>query len=112
AALLDYDNDGDLDVYIANGDVLPGTTRRTSERNALYRNDGAWKFTDVTEAAGVACPGWCFGAFAIDYDNDGWTDLFVTEWGPCHLFRNRHDGTFEDVTGKIGPDARGFCTAA
>ena len=70
-ALFDYDNDGDIDVYFLNGAPLEGTTAETPPTNALYRNDGGFRFTDVTESAGVGDPGYGLGVVAGDYDNDG-----------------------------------------
>jgi len=120
AAAADYDNDGDVDLFV-------GGVRR----NTLYRNNGDGTFTDVTAEAGIKGGRWCEGAAWLDYDNDGWLDLFVVnylQWSPefdvycgdrgagvrayCHprlfegypnaLYRNRGDGTFEDVSESSG----------
>jgi hypothetical protein len=101
AAWLDYDGDGNLDLYVVNGsafDRKPGE----GEPNQLYRGDGKGKFTDVSDKAGVNHRGWGYGVTVGDYDNDGDPDLFVTNLGPNVLYRNRGDGTFEDVTAKAG----------
>ena len=70
---------------------------RIPHRNALYRNLGGWKFEDVSKQAGVDAAAWGNGACVGDFDGDGRLDLYVTNWGPNFLFRNRGDGTFEDV---------------
>lgn len=101
-ALFDYDGDGDEDIYFVNGGALPGTQFKQPPRNALYRNDGKWKFTDVTEAAGVGDTGHGLGVAAADYDNDGDQDLYISNFGPNVLYRNNGDGTFTDVTQAAG----------
>ena len=109
ACWFDYDNDGHVDLYIVNGstveDLKSGKGRR--QQNYLYRNSGDGTFTDLTEAAGVAGDGWGQGCAAADYDNDGYTDLLVTNFGPNELFHNNGDGTFTetgDATGVAGGD--------
>lgn len=101
-ALLDYDNDGDMDVYFLNGAPLKGTQAPRISRNALYRNDGDWKFTDVTERAGVGDTGYGLGLAIGDYDNDGDRDIYVNNFGPNVLYQNNGDGTFENVTRAAG----------
>lgn len=102
-ALFDYDGDGDVDIYFLNGARLPGTpTNGPAPRNALYRNEGGWRFTDVTEAAGVGDTGYGLGVCTGDYDNDGDQDLYVNNFGPNVLYRNNGDGTFADVTREAG----------
>ena len=98
AAFLDYDNDGDLDLYIVNGAPLPGFETAALPTNILYRNDGHGTFTDVTTVAGVGNTGYGMGCVAADYDNDGNTDLYLTNYGENILYRNNGDGTFIDVT--------------
>jgi hypothetical protein len=98
-ALLDYDNDGRLDVFVCNGASIPGLEKTdASFWNRLYRNGPGLVFEDVTERAGVAGAGYSMGVAASDFDNDGWTDLYVTGVNRNILYRNRGDGTFEDVT--------------
>lgn len=96
--LIDYDNDGLLDAFLVNGSRLdgpaPGTTR-------LYRNLGGGRFADVTAKSGVGRSGWGSGICAGDYNNDGWTDVFITYWGPNSLFRGSPGG-FADVAAKAG----------
>ena len=100
-ALLDYDGDGDLDIYLVDGgDLIRG---RGTSINRLYRNDGA-VFTDVTAVAGVPGGGFGMGAVAADYDNDGDVDLYLTNWGEDILYRNEGDGSFSDVTRRAGID--------
>ena len=101
-ALFDYDGDGDIDVYFLNGAPLRGTKVNLPPRNALYRNDGGLKFTDVTAQAGVGDTGYGLGVAAGDYDNDGDLDLYVNNYGPNVLFRNNGNGTFSDVTQQAG----------
>jgi enediyne biosynthesis protein E4 len=101
-ALFDYDNDGDEDIYFLNGAPLPGTKVKTPPKNALYRNDGDFKFTDVTDKARVGDTGHGLGVTVGDYDNDGDLDLYLNNYGPNVLQRNNGDGTFTDVTEKAG----------
>jgi hypothetical protein len=109
-ALLDYDGDGLLDIYLVTGAELTPARERVSHQNALYRNLGGWKFEDVSKQAGVDLAAWGSGACAGDFDGDGRLDLYVTGWGPNVLFRNRGDGTFEDATEKAGVAAGGWST--
>ena len=101
-ALLDYNGDGYVDVYFLNGAPLPGTEVDVPPRNALYRNEGDWRFTDVTDEAGVGDTAFGLGVTAGDYDNDGDEDLFLNNYGPNVLYRNNGDGTFTDVTEQAG----------
>ncbi|HUT89720.1 MAG TPA: CRTAC1 family protein [Thermoguttaceae bacterium] len=102
-ALFDYNGDGFVDVYFLNGAPLRGAeTKGPPPRNALYRNEGGWRFTDVTDEAGVGDTGFGLGATVGDYDNDGDQDLFVNNYGPNVLYRNNGDGTFTDVTDRAG----------
>ena len=101
-ATFDYDGDGDVDIYFLNAAPLRGTRAATKPTNALYRNDGNWKFTDVTAKAGVGDRGFGLGVAVGDYDNDGDQDMYLNNYGPNVLYRNNGDGTFTDVTGKAG----------
>ncbi|MBE3068786.1 MAG: CRTAC1 family protein [Planctomycetes bacterium] len=101
-ALLDYDNDGDLDIYFVNGAALKGATIDPPPKNALYRNDGNFKFTDVTDQAGVGDTGFGVGVTVGDYNNDGYLDIYVNNYGPNVLYRNNGNGTFTDVTKEAG----------
>ena len=101
-ALFDYDGDGDADIYFLNGAPLGGAKQRTAPRNVLYRNDGDFKFTDVTDRAGVGDTGFGLGICVGDYDNDGDPDLYLNNYGPNVLYRNNGDGTFTDVTERAG----------
>lgn len=113
AALIDYDNDGDLDIYFVNGALLRDGEVMEVERNRLYRNDGDWTFTEVTDKAGVGHPAWGFGVAVGDVDNDGAADLYVTNLGPDVLFVNHGDGTFSaEETPARGLGDRGLGTSA
>ncbi len=101
-ALFDYDLDGLIDIYFLNGGALKGTDLDPPPRNALYRNNGDWTFTDVTETAGVGDTGHGMGVAAGDYDNDGDEDLYINNFGPNVFYRNNGDGTFTDVTQESG----------
>ena len=101
-AVFDSDNDGLLDVYVANGTTLDGDGPGATSTGHLYRNLGQMKFEDVTQKAGLAKVGWGQGVCVGDYDGDGFRDLFVTHYGQSLLYRNRGDGTFEDATAKAG----------
>ena len=117
---LDYDSDGDIDVVVVDGTMLtPAGVLEFDDawRTRLFRNDGAagapMRFIDVTATSGIDLEAFGIGGAACDYDADGHPDFFVACWGPSHLFRNRGDGTFEDVTAKAGVagDARDMSTA-
>ena len=105
-ALFDYDDDGDLDAFFANGAELPAN-KKTSDRysNRLFRNDGDATFVDVTEPAGLRGEGFSFGAAVADYDNDGDSDLFVGGLHRNFLYRNDRGERFVDVTESAGLDA-------
>jgi len=100
-ALLDYDGDGYLDIYLVNGAAIP-TLQKDSPIywNRLFHNNHDRTFTDVTEKAGVQGSGYGMGVAVGDYDNDGWPDLFVANVTDNQLFHNNGDGTFTDVTPK------------
>jgi hypothetical protein len=102
-AVFDFDGDGLSDIYFLNGRLLPGAAAAgPPPRNALYRNDGNWTFTDVTEAVGVDGGGFGMGVAVGDYNNDGFPDLFVNNFGPDVLYRNNGDGTFSDASREAG----------
>jgi hypothetical protein len=128
--LFDYDNDGDLDVYLVQGQML-GTGKTFGQavlqpkaplplRGRLYRNDlqleadgiGRLRFTDVTEQSGLDARGYGMGIAAGDYDNDGCVDLYLTNFGPNQLFRNNCDGTFTDVSRTSGVADDGWSVPA
>jgi len=101
-AIFDYNNDGLMDVFLVNASTLDGKSTATSH---LYRNLGKLKFEDVTVKAGLTRTGWGQGVCAADYDNDGYTDLFVTYYGHSVLYHNERNGTFKDVTAQAGLQA-------
>lgn len=113
-AWFDFDNDGRQDIFLVNAWKLDEEPRQvaTKGRNALYRNLGDGKFTDVTETAGIATDDWGCGVCAADFDNDGLIDLYVTNFGPNRLYRNRGNGTFEDVSERAGVTTSGWSAGA
>jgi hypothetical protein len=125
-ALLDYDNDGDLDVYFAQGrmladgkPIIPPAPHAQPLGGRLFRNDlspGAGapvlRFTDVTAASGIEAPGYGMGAAAADVNNDGCVDLYLTNLGPNQLYRNNCDGTFADVSRASGADDPAWSVSA
>ena len=112
AAWFDYDRDGDLDIYFVNGAGLPGAEFDVSPTNALYRNNGNMTFTEVTNGAKVGDGGYGFGCCVGDYDNDGWPDLYVTNYGPNILYRNNGDGSFSNVTEGTGVGGERWSSSA
>jgi enediyne biosynthesis protein E4 len=111
--LLDYDNDGWLDIYLVNGstyDALAG--KETPPHAALFHNNHDGTFTNVTAAAGVANDRWGYGCAIGDFDSDGWPDLYVTNYGKNRLYRNNHDGTFTDVAETAGVTIGTWSTGA
>jgi hypothetical protein len=101
-ALFDYNGDGYVDVYFLNGAPLAGCQAAAPPRNALYQNNGGWNFTDVTQQTGVGDIGYGLGVTIGDFDNDGFPDIFLNNYGPNVLYRNNGDGTFSDVTERAG----------
>ena len=102
-ALLDYDNDGWLDIYLVNGSTYDAENgKATPPHAALFHNNHDGTFTDVAAKAGVSNDRWGFGVAVGDYDSDGWPDLYVTNFGRNRLYHNNHDGTFTDVAEKAG----------
>jgi enediyne biosynthesis protein E4 len=101
--LVDYDNDGWLDIYLVNGstfDALDG--KEEPPHAALFHNNHDGTFTDVSAKAGVTNDRWGYGCSVADYDNDGWPDIFVGNYGENRLYHNNGDGTFTDVAPKAG----------
>jgi hypothetical protein len=119
-AMIDYNNDGHLDLFFVNGAALgdPMASGQAPDKsgprfwNRLYRNNGDGTFTDVTSAAGLRGHSFGMGVAVGDYDNDGNPDLYVTNLGSNILYRNNGDGTFTDVTAKAGVAGGGWSTGA
>src|SRR5271167_499272 len=111
-AFLDYDNDGWMDIYLVNSGRCDFYDPKPPLRNALYRNNRDGTFTDVTEKAGVGDGGYGMGVAVGDYDNDGFADIYVTQYGRSILYHNNGDGTFTDVTEKAGVAAPGWSSSA
>ena len=102
-ALLDYNNDGWLDIYLVNGSTLNALDgKETPPKAALFRNNHDGTFTDVAAQAGVTNDRWGYGVSVADYDNDGWPDIFVGNYGKNRLYHNNHDGTFTDKAESAG----------
>ncbi|HJT66050.1 MAG TPA: CRTAC1 family protein [Pyrinomonadaceae bacterium] len=111
-AMFDYDNDGDLDLFLVNSLTVDLVKTKGKTKSQLYRNDGGGKFTEVAEKAGVSDVGWGMGVAVGDYNNDGFDDIYVTCLGPDHLFKNNGNGTFTDVTDKAGVSDPRWSTGA
>ncbi|HSY00834.1 MAG TPA: CRTAC1 family protein [Acidobacteriaceae bacterium] len=111
--LLDYDNDGWLDIYLVNGSTYDALTGKTTPPHAaLFHNNHDGTFTDAAERAGVTNDRWGFGVAIGDYNNDGWPDIFVSNYGKNRLYRNNHDGTFSDVAEQAGVQLGNWSTGA
>ncbi len=105
--VFDYDNDGDMDLYLLNGTYLegisdPGGKRFSGAMNRLYRNNGDGTFSDVSAESGLDDRNWGMAASPVDLDNDGYQDLFLLNYGPNVFMRNNGDGTFSDITQELG----------
>jgi hypothetical protein len=110
AALLDFDGDGDLDIYWVNGATLEAPDQGAG--NVLYRNEGARGFADLTASFGVEGRGWGMGALSADYDNDGDADLYLTALGEDLLYRNDGADGFADATARAGLSSPEWSTGA
>lgn len=112
-AILNYDNDGNPDIFLLNGGTINAMEgKEKMPHSALYHNLGNWKFEDVTEKAGVANERWGMGVTVGDFDNDGFPDIFVNNYGVARLYRNNANGTFIDVAEKVGLNITGWNTGA
>ena len=100
-AFLDYDSDGDLDIYLIQAGSHSSTTK-IQEPNHLFRQEEDGTFTDMTQASGLGDTGYGMGLAVADFDNDGDVDIYVTNYGPDTLYRNGGQGKFTDVTSKAG----------
>jgi hypothetical protein len=112
-AVFDYDNDGLPDIYLLNGSTIAAERgKERAPRAALFHNLGNWKFEDVTDKAGVSNDRWGMGVAVGDYDNDGFADIFVGNFGVSRLFHNNGNGTFTDLAPKLGVARKGWSTGA
>lgn len=100
-AAIDFDRDGNLDLYFATGTPFPVDLSRQSPHNQIYRNRGDWQFEDVTAQTGLGHNGYTAGLAVGDFDNDGFPDVFLSCFGPDVLFHNCGDGTFERVSAGV-----------
>lgn len=126
--LFDYDNDGDLDIYLIQGALMGKDTSvedsiyppKAAPRDQLYRNDltineagqATLNFVNVTEESGINALGYGMGAAVTDFNKDGWIDLYVTNWGKNQLLKNNGDGTFSDITDVAGVASPQWGTSA
>ena len=101
-AFLDYDHDGDLDIYLIQGGPLPESTRLRELPNRLYRQNPDGTFTDVTQESGLGDTGYGAGVAVGDIDNDGLVDVYTANYGPDALYHNQGDGKFENITKSAG----------
>ncbi|MGQ9619931.1 MAG: CRTAC1 family protein, partial [Bacteroidales bacterium] len=114
AVFFDYDQDGFIDLYACSGTWIEGFSKMEKPEvppgNHLFRNRGNGTFEDVTKKSGTGGPWYCMGATAADYDNDGYPDLYLTNYGQNVLLRNNGNGTFTDVTKKAGVGGGSECS--
>jgi hypothetical protein len=111
--LIDYDNDGWLDIYLVNGSTYEALAGKApAPKAALFHNNHDGTFTNVADKAGVTNDRWGVGVAIADYDNDGWPDIYVTNFGKNRLYHNNHDGTFTDVAEKAGVTLGNWSTGA
>jgi hypothetical protein len=107
-ALLDYDNDGRLDIFLVDSLTVDTARDAQASHSALYHNKGDGTFENVAARAGVEHSGWGMGVCAADVDGDGWVDLYVTAFERNHLYHNNHDGTFTDIAESAGVAGGGW----
>jgi len=112
AGLIDCDNDGKLDILVVNGSTIDHFRQGGDPMITLYHQEAGFKFTDVTQTAGLTHKGWGMGVAVADYDNDGLPDIYVTGYGGNALYHNLGNCKFEDVTDKAGVRGGGFSTGA
>jgi enediyne biosynthesis protein E4 len=111
--LIDYDNDGWLDIYFVNGSTFDAVNgKAAAPKAALFHNNHDGTFTDVAAKAGVTNDRWGVGVAIADYDNDGWPDIYVSNFGKNRLYHNNHNGTFTDVAEKAGVTLGNWSTGA
>ena len=112
-ALFDYNNDGLLDIYFTNGSTIEGELKGNNQNeDKLYRNNGDGTFTDVTKQAGLGDRRWTMGVAVADVNNDGFDDLYITNYGANRLYLNNGDGTFRDFSRESGLDITGWSSSA
>lgn len=112
-AILDYDNDGNPDVFMLNGGTINALKgKEKMPRSALYRNLGDWKFEEVTAKAGVSNERWGMAVTVGDVNNDGFPDIFISNYGTARLYKNNGNGTFTDIAERVGLNIDGWNTGA
>jgi len=111
--LIDTNNDGWLDIYLVNGSTYDAEAgKATPPKAALFHNNRDGTFTNIAQKAGVTNDRWGFGVAIADYDNDGWPDIYVSNFGKNRLYHNNHDGTFTDVAERAGVALGNWSTGA
>ena len=108
AAIIDYDRDGWPDIFLVNGkELAPGSKKNPDPTSHLFHNNHDGTFTDVTRKSGLIATGWGQGACVGDYDNDGYDDIYVTQYGKNRLYHNERNGTFKEVAEQAGAAGSG-----